>query len=222
MSFAKANYLENMLLNGVFRTATFTEPSQIVVALLKTLPSDDAGTGLVEIAMTGYSSVDLGAPADADWSSPSAGTQGEVDNVSEIDFGTWTAGGPERVIGVAIYNETAKTNLLYWGAMANNWREFVSDDADETFHCIDHGLSVDDRVFLRGPNLSTGSAQNVEYFVGTAPTADTFTLSTTASNGAPLALTTGGGGMVGDSQAKDVANNDAVKFAVGALNIQED
>jgi len=55
---------------------------------------------------------------------------------------------------------------------------------------LPHGFSVDDEIaFLATGALPTGISEKVRYYVGTIPSTTTFTVSTTASNGTPVAVT---------------------------------
>ena len=116
-----ANYLENALMNHTFRSTTFTKPSTIAIALCTAAPADtDDGSSITEVANSNaYARVDLGAPADADWSDPSAGTIGEITNAAAITFpqasGSWGT-----VTHIAVLDSTTHGagNLLWYQALA--------------------------------------------------------------------------------------------------------
>lgn len=211
----KTNYLEDEIIKHIFRTGSFTKPTNLAIGLFKTIPLDD-GTGGVELAMTGYARQGLD-PLDANWTA-TAGGDGETDNASVVSFGPLT-GATERAIGVGIWDADAGGNLLYWGALANNWRGFTAADTGDQFRAVAHGLSNDDRVFLRGENLPTGPDHRTEYYIVGAA-ADTFQVSLT-QGGAAVALTSNGWGEVGDGDARDIIANDTIRFNANGLKVAE-
>jgi len=218
MSLAKSDYLEEEVMKHVFRTGSFTKPSALWVGLLSALPSDDAGTGLSLVS--GVSAVQRD-PLDANWSDPSAGTQGEVDNVADLDFGSHS-GADERYIGVVIADAdpAGAHNKLYMGPLANNWRGAVVKASTDTLTAPGHGLSNGNRVFLRGSAIPAGLDETVEYFV-VGVSGDDFQLSLT-QGGAAVNVTADGAVDVGDSQAQDVSDGNPVKILAGSLDISED
>ena len=68
---ALSDYLEDKLLNHIFRNSSFAKPTKIVVALTSGVPLDsDDGSTIPEIGLTnsesvstGYTRVDLGNPS---------------------------------------------------------------------------------------------------------------------------------------------------------------
>jgi len=216
--YAMSNYLEQEILKHIFRTGSYTKPTVLAIALLKTLPSDDAGTGLVELAMTGYARKQVN-PLDANWTDPSLGTQGEVDNAAAQSFGTLTGTG-ERAIGVALYDAVTAGNLYFVGPLANAWQGAVIDATNDKLLAFAHGYSNGDRVFLRGLVGGTGLDEATEYYVVGATT-DDFQVSLTLG-GAAVTITADGACEAGASQAKDIASGDEAKFNAGELNFQLD
>lgn len=92
-----SNYLEDTLIGHLFRTATFSKPTAIAIALLTT-NTDDAGTGTFSTG-TGTEVTNAGAyarvsrnPLDANWTA-TAGGDGQTDNAAAITFaqatGSW-------------------------------------------------------------------------------------------------------------------------------------
>ena len=71
---ALSDYLESGLLNHVFRGGTFAKPGNVSLALTSGIPQDsNTGATIPEIPSgingsgTGYARIDLGAPADDQW-----------------------------------------------------------------------------------------------------------------------------------------------------------
>jgi hypothetical protein len=106
------DYLENELVKHIFRTGSFTKPTNLYVALYTAAPSDSGGG--TEVTATGYSRQAVN-PADANWAATS-GTNGQTSNVSAINFGTWTTG-PTTVTHVAILDASSGGNMLFHGAL---------------------------------------------------------------------------------------------------------
>ena len=123
-----ADYMENVLLNWLFRTqATFTKPSVVAVALLSTNAGETDGgdfavTGVEIGTGLGYSRQTLN-PLDANWTDPTAGTQGETDNASEITFGAATSNYDNQpTTAFAILDNAGATlgNLWFYSALDAN------------------------------------------------------------------------------------------------------
>jgi len=114
---AASNYLEELILNHIFRTSSFTKPTTLAIALYTATPGETGGGTEVSNA-NAYARVDMGAPIDGDWSDPSAGTQGETDNVADITFpqatGSW---GTVTHVGIHDSATWGGGNLLFYGAL---------------------------------------------------------------------------------------------------------
>lgn len=134
-----SDYLENKLIDHIFRTTSFTAPTGIWVAL-GTAGSDSAFT---EIASTGgYARASIGI-GDTVWKStqgtstaatPSTGTTGATENVSTISFATpsatWNSGAD--ITHFALYDAVSGGNMLFWGTLSVAKRVY-SGDAAPTF-----------------------------------------------------------------------------------------
>jgi len=111
----KTNFLENLILDRIFRTDPGSiRPAAVYVGLFTALPGED-GTGGTEVSGGGYARQQV-TQADANWSDPTAGTQGEVDNVADVDFGAATANWG-TIVGVGIFDASSGGNLLYFAAL---------------------------------------------------------------------------------------------------------
>ena len=88
-----SDFMEAALLNHIFRTTPFTQPTVMAVALLTTAAVDadtgqfTTGTGVEVTNANAYVRQDIGS-LDADWTAPAAA--GIIDNVAEIAFPTAT------------------------------------------------------------------------------------------------------------------------------------
>lgn len=131
-------YLEQALLNEVFRTAAYTKPTRLYVSLHAADPTD-AGTSSTEITGNGYARADAGAPADSAWTLANApgGDGRQVTNASQIAFptptGNWVSGsGGTTVTHFGIWDAATGGNLLFSGSLGTS-RAVVNGDGPPTF-----------------------------------------------------------------------------------------
>ena len=119
---AMSDYLENKLVDHIFRGVTFTAPAALHVALFTAAPSDSGGG--TEVSGGSYARAAL-APSTTNWAStggattttnPSAGTGGATSNNGAIMFPSPTANwGVATHFG--IFDASTSGNLLVWGAL---------------------------------------------------------------------------------------------------------
>lgn len=135
---AMSNWLENQLIDHIFRSATFTKPTTLAVALCWQDPTD-AGTTLSDSEMyvgsTGYARAAIN-PSDTNWYStqgtytsntPSTGTSGATSNAVDITFAealqNWKkdANNADNVRFAALTNSTTQneSKMLFYGSLAN-------------------------------------------------------------------------------------------------------
>ena len=104
-----SNYLESGVLNHLFRTDTFSKPTTVAVALCTGVPQDTQnGETIPEVPNAGgYARVDLGAPANADWTEVGQSNgSGIIDNAAAITFPQATSNWG-MVSGVAIVDSAS-------------------------------------------------------------------------------------------------------------------
>jgi hypothetical protein len=119
---AMSDYLENNLVNHLFRTSTFAKPTTIAIALCTSAPTD-ASTGATITEVTnanGYARVDVGAPNNTLWAAST--TNGTTSNSNAITFPTASGDWNAAVTHVAICDSATygAGNLLFWGALSSN------------------------------------------------------------------------------------------------------
>jgi hypothetical protein len=116
-----SDYLENKIVDHVFRNRSYTVPTTIYVGLYTTSPTDaNSGT---EVSGGSYARVQVG-PSDAAWQSTqgtttavaSSGTGGQTSNGSTITFPTPSANWG-TITHVGILDAVTAGNLLVWGAL---------------------------------------------------------------------------------------------------------
>jgi len=130
-----SDYLENKLIDHIFRTATFAKPTGLFVGLLTAAPSD-AGGG-TEVAGGSYARAGL-APLDTNWkatqggvSGASAGTGGLTSNAVAITYPAPTANWG-TVTHFGIFDASSGGNLLIWDALTAP-RTILSGDPAPSF-----------------------------------------------------------------------------------------
>lgn len=108
-----SNYLENALVEHLFRSGTaLSQPTTLEIALFTTLPDED-NLGGVEPAAASYARVSYG-PGAAYWSAPSAG-DGRVANSFAITFPAPTEDWG-TILGFGIFDQSG--NLLFVNSLA--------------------------------------------------------------------------------------------------------
>lgn len=109
-----SDYLENELLDHVFRNAAYSSPSAVYLALFTTAPTD-AGGG-TEVSTGGYAreAITFGAASG-----------GAIANTSAVEF---TASGANfgTILAVGIFDASTSGNLLAW----NEITSVVINDGD--------------------------------------------------------------------------------------------
>lgn len=118
---AMSDYLENKLIDQLFRGQAFTFPSTLYVALLTAAPSDTGGG--TEVSGGSYARVTV-TNSLANWAGTqgagttvaSSGASGTTSNNGVITFPTPTATWG-TVTHFAIYDASTAGHLLWWGAL---------------------------------------------------------------------------------------------------------
>jgi hypothetical protein len=130
-----SDYLENLLVDHLFRTRTFAKPAALYMALFTAAPSD-AGGG-TEVAGGAYARVNL-APLDANWNATQGGTSGNSSgaggataNAVAINFPAPTANWG-TVTHFGIFDAASGGNLLIWDALVAS-RTILSGDPAPSF-----------------------------------------------------------------------------------------
>jgi hypothetical protein len=115
-----SDYLENKLVDHIFRTATFAKPAGIFIALFTVAPTD-AGGG-TEVAGGSYARVSV-PPLDTNWTAtqggtagPSTGNTGLTSNAVAITYPSPTANWG-TVVAFGIFDAAVAGNLLVWDVL---------------------------------------------------------------------------------------------------------
>lgn len=118
---AMSDYLENKLVDQLFRGQTAPSTTTLYVALLTAAPSDSGGG--TEVSGNGYARVSVTSSL-TNWAgtqstgstTASSGTGGQTSNNGAITFPTPSATWG-TVTHFAIYDEATGGNLLFYGAL---------------------------------------------------------------------------------------------------------
>lgn len=120
---AMSNYLENKLVDQLFRAQAYTFPTTLYFGLLTAAPSDTGGG--TEVSGGSYARVGVAASLAnfagtqaAASTTASSGTGGTTSNNGAITFPAPTANWGVAT-HMAIYDASTAGNLLFWAALAN-------------------------------------------------------------------------------------------------------
>lgn len=113
------DYLENKLIDHLFRGRAFTAPTQLYVGLFTGAPSDAAGGTEVSSSGTNYARATPGANSDTAWkatqggtpAAASSGTGGQTSNPNVITFNT-PSGNWGSITHFAIFDAPTGGNML--------------------------------------------------------------------------------------------------------------
>jgi hypothetical protein len=117
-----SDYLENKLVDHIFRGVSYTMPTTIYVGLLTGAPSDSGGG--TEVSGNNYARAVLN-PSTTNWAAtngattttnPSSGTGGATSNNSAITFAT-PSGSWGNVTHFGIYDALSSGNLLFHASL---------------------------------------------------------------------------------------------------------
>lgn len=133
-----SDYLENKIIDHIFRGRSFTAPAALYVSLHTADPTDTAGGA--EVSGNNYSRAQLN-PSDTNWAATqggtpaaaSSGTGGQTSNKATITFAT-PSGSWGLVTHFGIWDASTSGNLLVHGALTVsktiNTNDAVSFPAD--------------------------------------------------------------------------------------------
>jgi hypothetical protein len=117
---AMSDYLENQIVDHIFRTASFTKPTNVYIGLFTAAPSDSGGG--TEVTGGSYAR-EGGAPLNTLWNGThgnttgaSSGTGGLTDNAADVTFTTATAAWG-TVTHIGVFDAVTGGNLLIHGIL---------------------------------------------------------------------------------------------------------
>lgn len=117
---AMSDYLENKLIDHIFRNTAYSVPTTVYIGLLTAAPSDSGGG--TEVSGGSYARVQVG-PSTSTWvgthgttTGASSGTGGQTSNAATITFPTPSADWGS-ITHFGIYDASTGGNLLFQGAL---------------------------------------------------------------------------------------------------------
>ena len=145
---AMSDYLENKLIDYVFRGQSYTPPGNTWIGLLTTATSD-ANTGQVEVSGGGYARVQVASTL-LNWSatqgssntSISVGTSGTTYNINSITFPVPTGANWGVITAFGMYDASAGGNLLFYGNLTTP-KTVNNGDAAPTFSASALSIQLD-------------------------------------------------------------------------------
>lgn len=141
-----SDYLENKLIDQLFRGQAYTFPSTLYIALLTAAPSDTGGG--TEVTGGSYARVAVTSSL-ANWAGTqgagttvaSSGTSGTTSNNGTITFPAPTANWG-TVVAVAVYDASTSGNLLLYSALTAN-KTINNGDAAPVFNSAALSFQID-------------------------------------------------------------------------------
>ena len=128
---AMSDYLENKLVDQIFRGQAFSFPATLYVALLTATPSDTGGGTEVTGGSYGRQSItgslaNWAGTQSAGSTTASSGTSGTTSNNNVVTFATPSANWG-TVTHFAIYDASTSGALLFWGPLSSSKAVFTGD-----------------------------------------------------------------------------------------------
>lgn len=229
----KSNSFENSLLLLIFNNtdianigdAAGLQNSAVAGSLYVSLHTADPGEAgaqnTSEVAYTSYARVAVARSA-AGWTVAS----NVVSNTAAVTFPVCGATGSTALYwGIGTASSGAGV-LLYSGTLSSlPVGTFQAEESTEVISIKNHALSLDDRIAFfafGGLALPTGITEGTVYYVGTIPSVDTITVSTTPANANPASITVDGQGVAYKVLPFSITTGVTPSFAIGSLQVLED
>ncbi len=116
---AFSNYLEENLLNWLFRGAAFTPPDPVYISLHEADPAETGGNEVSTTNWTNYARIPLQTDSVAtEWTAATASGIGYLtDNTVAVNFGTASTTGDRTITHVGIWDALTAGNFLFGGAL---------------------------------------------------------------------------------------------------------
>jgi len=117
---AMSDYLENQLIDHLFRGATFAKPAGLHLALYTVAPTDAGGGTEVVGGAYARTNMNQGNAGNTDTAGTnlvaSAGTTGQTANSADLIFPAPTANWGS-IVAIGIFDAATAGNLLFWSAL---------------------------------------------------------------------------------------------------------
>lgn len=113
----KTNYLENAVLNYLYRGVAMPAIGGLYFALYTVAPGED-GTGGTEVSGGSYARQNV-ARNTSEWKDPAAATQGMTENINTITYPTASAAWG-TIVAAAVLDAVTGGNMLAFNTLAVN------------------------------------------------------------------------------------------------------
>lgn len=149
---AMTNFLENKLIDHLFRNVPYTAPATLHIGLFTAMPTSDGASAGTEVSTTGTnyaryaltSNTTNWAATDATGSTAatSGGTSGTTSNNTAITYNTPGATNWGTVVGMGIWDASTGGNLLIFASLTAS-KTVNSGDAAPSFPAAALSFQVD-------------------------------------------------------------------------------
>ncbi len=229
----KTNSFETSILQHIFQNADIANigdaaglqnsaaDGSLYISLHTADPGEAGAQNTNEVAYTNYARVAVSRTGSTGWTV----SANIVSNTAVINFPTSGVTGATALYwGIGTASSGAGV-LLYSGPLSSSpVGFFVAEESNERITIKNHSLALDDRIAffqIGGLALPTGISEGTVYFVGTIVDADTITVSTTALNANPAAITVDGQGVAYKVLPFIITNGVTPSFLAGSLQVDE-
>lgn len=124
---SKSDYLENKILNVVFKNTAYTPPATVYAALFTATPSDTGGGTEVTGGSYARQALTMGTPS-----------LGTISNTATITFSSVPSG---TITTLGVYDASTGGNLLYYQGLTSNIIVPSSGAADIVFGVGDFSVT---------------------------------------------------------------------------------
>ena len=135
-----ANYLEDQLINVMFRSASAWKPADIFILLATAtiVDSDTGAAGITEPSGNGYARLDSGGPLDSVWDAPS---NGSTANSAAQSFAAASGGNWGTLVDFGVADAATNGNLLFYNALDAS--KIINDGDVAEFEAGDLTVTLD-------------------------------------------------------------------------------
>lgn len=147
---AMSDYLENKLIDFVFRGQSYTPPGNTWIGLLTTAANDaNTGSNVVEVSGGGYARVQIASTL-LNWSgtqsssatTTSTGNSGTTYNINAITFPVPTGANWGVITSFGMFDASSGGNMLFYGALTTP-KTVNNGDAAPTFSASALSIQLD-------------------------------------------------------------------------------
>ena len=112
---AMSNYMENKLINHIFRDTAWSAESGLYVGLVGLYDAAELEAGTITKEISGNAYARVSVKGNANWSAGS--TNGLTDNESAIEFTTSSGGDWGHISGIFLSNASTSGDVILYGAL---------------------------------------------------------------------------------------------------------